>query len=431
MELRLFNTFSGKKEKFLPLQKGEVSLYTCGPTVYHYAHIGNHRGNLFYDTLKRVLLFNDYKVKHVMNITDVGHLTSDADDGEDKMLKGAKREKKTVWEIAEFYTDAFKRDIKKLNLLQPNYFPRATDHITEQLEMINVLEKKGFTYQAGGNVYFDTSKFKEYGKLAGLDIEGEGKTRVEKARVEKDKNKKNPQDFVLWFTKSKFSDQEMKWKSSYGEGYPGWHLECSAMAMKYLGKEMDIHCGGIDHIPVHHTNEIAQSEAYTGKKWVRYWMHNEFLVLDHTRENGEKGEKMAKSGDNFLTVSTLEEKGYDALDYRYLCLGSHYRKQLVFSWEGMESARNSRKKLIDKVLEIKATHKVDNEKIQKKYLERFTAEINDDLNTPQGLATLWEVLKDENLADHDKYFLVLEFDKVLGLGLGSLKEEKVPSAVKK
>ena len=319
-KLTLYNTLARKKETFVPLKKGSVGMYCCGPTVYNYAHVGNLRSYIFEDVLRRVLEFNKFKVKHVTNITDVGHLTSDADVGEDKMLKGAKREKKTVWQIAEFYTKAFKDDIIKLNIKNPNTWSKATDHIKEQITLIQILEKKGFTYQAGGNVYFDTSSVKDYGKLAKLDLKADTKE-----RVEEDKNKKNKHDFVLWFTKSKFQDQGMKWKSPYGTGYPGWHIECSAMSMKYLGKQFDIHCGGIDHIPVHHTSEIVQSESATGKKpWVKYWLHNEFLVL-------RKGEKMAKSGDNFITLQTLEEKEFHPLDYRYFCLGTHYRKPLMFS----------------------------------------------------------------------------------------------------
>ncbi len=423
MSLTIYTTLTRRKEKFTPLKKNEVGLYTCGPTVYNFAHLGNLRAYLFDDLLKRTLLFNDFKVKHVMNITDVGHLTGenegDADTGEDKMLKGAKREHKTVWEIAEYYTDAFKRDLKKLNILFPSIWCRATDHIIEQINMIKTLEEKGFTYFKGGNVYFDTSKVPDYGKLAKLDLSAD-----KKARVEKDENKKNPHDFVLWFTKSKFQEQEMKWKSPWGEeGYPGWHIECSAMSIKYLGEQFDIHCGGIDHIPVHHTNEIAQSEAFTGKKpWVQFWMHNEFLVLEK--------EKMSKSGEGFLTLATLEGKGFDPLDYRYFCLTAHYRKPLMFSWEAMEGAKASRKKLFEKVLEVKAKHVKDNKELQQKYLSRFKDEINDDLNTPQALATLWEVLKDEQLSNHDKYCLALEFDRIFGFNLGELKKERIPTKVK-
>ncbi len=421
----LYNMLSRKKEVFVSLHKGKVGLYTCGPTVYHYVHIGNLRSYIFEDVLKRTLLFNKLKVNHVMNITDVGHLTSDADEGEDKMLKGARREGKTVWEIAKFYTNAFMQDIAKLNILSPLVVCRATDHIKEQIEMIEQLEKKGFTYTSGGNVYFDTSKLGDYGKLARLNLSAEGK-----ARVEKDQAKKYEHDFVVWFTKSKFQDQEMKWPSPWGVGYPGWHIECSAMATKYLGNQFDIHCGGIDHIPVHHTNEIAQSEAALGKKpWVSFWLHNEFLVL-------RQGEKMAKSGDNFLTLAVLEEKGFEPLDYRYFCLGTQYRVPLMFSMDAMDAAKIARKRLNEKVLELKLRKDVEKmvhiEK-QKEYMERFTLQVNDDLNTPQALATLWVVIKDEKLTAADKYSLILQFDKILGFNLGLLKKERVvvPAAVKK
>ena len=418
--LTLYNTLTRTKEEFVPLKDKIVGMYACGPTVYNYMHIGNLRSFLFEDILKRTLLWNGYNVKHVMNITDVGHLTSDADTGEDKMLKGAKREGKTIWEVAEFYTKAFLQDTQKLNLIPPNVWCKATDHIKEQIKLIQTLEKKGFTYQAGGNVYFDTSKLKDYGKLAKLDREAETK-----ARVEKDKTKKNPPDFVLWFTKSKFQEQEMKWPSPWGAaGYPGWHIECSAMSMKYLGKQFDIHCGGIDHIPVHHTNEIAQSEAAISKKpWVKYWLHNEFLVIG-------QGEKMAKSDENFIILKTLEEKGFHHLDYRYFCLGTQYRMPLMFNYEALEGAKNARKKLFEKVLELqKSNHGKNHATLRKQYLNQFTADINDDLNTPKALATLWEMLKDEKLSNHDQYFLMLEFDKVLGFNLGSIKEEKIPGEI--
>ncbi|MBT4936157.1 cysteine--tRNA ligase [Candidatus Woesearchaeota archaeon] len=415
-KLTLYNTLARKKETFVPLKKGSVGMYCCGPTVYNYAHVGNLRSYIFEDVLRRVLEFNKFKVKHVTNITDVGHLTSDADVGEDKMLKGAKREKKTVWQIAEFYTKAFKDDIIKLNIKNPNTWSKATDHIKEQITLIQILEKKGFTYQAGGNVYFDTSSVKDYGKLAKLDLKADTKE-----RVEEDKNKKNKHDFVLWFTKSKFQDQGMKWKSPYGTGYPGWHIECSAMSMKYLGKQFDIHCGGIDHIPVHHTNEIVQSESATGKKpWVKYWLHNEFLVL-------RKGEKMAKSGDNFITLQTLEEKEFHPLDYRYFCLGTHYRKPLMFSWDALESAQNARTRLFDRVLEIKST----GGKVLPKYGKKFIQEINNDLNTPNALAIVWDLFKDKKLKSNDMYTTLLLFDRVLGLGLKNITKDKIPQNVTK
>lgn len=419
MSLVLYNTLKRKKEKFVPLQKGKVGLYTCGPTVYHYVHIGNLRSFIFEDVLKRILFFNDFKVNHVMNITDVGHLTSDGDEGEDKMLKGAKREKKTVWEVAEYYTAAFKEDIGRLNIISPTTWCKATDHIPEQIEMAQSLEKNGFTYFEGGNLYFDTSKLKDYGKLVNLKFGGE------QARVERDPNKKNQHDFVLWFTNSKYVDHAMSWESPWGKtGYPGWHLECSAMATKYLGSQFDIHCGGHDLAPVHHTNEIAQAESATGKKpWVKYWLHNEFLVLD-------KGEKMAKSGDNFLTLKSLDEKGFDPLDYRYFCLGTVYRNPLMFSITALEGARTARRKLFDIVLKLKgSSHGKDSKSKQKKYLKEFKAAINDDMNTPKALAVMWSVVNDGLLSDHDKYFLLLEFDKVFGFNLGNISEERAPQDV--
>ncbi|MEK6900163.1 MAG: cysteine--tRNA ligase, partial [Nanoarchaeota archaeon] len=410
------------REKFTPL-KSTVGMYCCGPTVYNYMHIGNLRSFLFEDILRRTIQFNKFKVKQVMNITDVGHLSGenegDADSGEDKMLKGAKREGKSVSEIAKFYTEAFIKDTEKMNLLPPTTLCKATEHIKEQIAMIRKLEKGGYTYFSGGNVYFDTKTAADYGKLALLKLDAEVKS-----RVEADTHKRNPSDFVLWFTKSKFQEQEMKWDSPWGKGYPGWHIECSAMATKYLGKQFDIHCGGIDHIPVHHTNEIAQSESANGKKpWVKYWLHNEFLVLE--------GQKMAKSGGNFITLSTLEEKGFDPLDYRYLCLGAHYRKQLMFSYESLQGAQIARKKLMDKLSVLSASGKKHPAKI-KKYLASFTKEINDDLNTPKALAVLWETLKDDSLEDIDKISLILEFDKVLGLNLKPIKKEKtsIPEEVK-
>ncbi len=352
-----------------------------------------------------------------MNITDVGHLTSDADEGEDKMLKGAKREGKTVWEIAQFYTDAFKSDIKKLNILEPDIWCKATDHIKEQIDLIKKLEKNNCTYISGGNVYFDISKFPDYGKLARINLDEQKAG----ARVGVDESKKSPFDFALWFTKSKFADQEMKWDSPWGVGYPGWHIECSAMSMKYLGEQFDIHCGGIDHIPIHHTNEIAQTEAATGKKpWVKYWMHGEFLVLD-------KG-KMAKSSGGFITLQTLIDKGYDPLVYRYFCLGAHYRQQLSFSWEGIEGAKNTFNRLREKILEIKSNStkkQDDDEEKEHEYDEEFRKAVDDDLNMPQALSTMWSVIRDEEVSNKEKLRLLLDFDKVLGFGFKEMKEEKV------
>lgn len=418
MVLKVYNTLTRKKEVFKPIHSGNVGMYCCGPTVYNYAHIGNLRTYIFEDILKRVLLFDGFKVKHVMNITDVGHLTSDADTGEDKMLKGAKREGKSVWDIAKFYEKAFFDDIKSLNILKPDIKCRATDHINNMINLIKRIEKNGFTYEAGGNVYFDVSKFKDYGKLAKLNM----RNLEAGSRVEVDINKKSPYDFVLWFTKSKFDNQEMKWDSPWGVGYPGWHIECSAMSIRYLGEHFDIHCGGVDHIPVHHTNEIAQSEAATGEKWVNYWVHGEFLVLEK--------ERMAKSGENFLILKTLFDKGYSALDYRYFCLTAHYRKQLMFSYDALDSARNSFFRLKNLVLEFKKSKEKIDDKVCKKYLEEFSNVVNDDLNVPKGLAILWEVVK-ADINDSTKYKILLDFDSVLGLGLDNLKEEKIPSSVLK
>jgi len=414
--IRLHNTLTRKKEDFIPIKEGHVGLYTCGPTVYWFAHIGNLRTYIFEDLLKRMFLYNNYQVKHVMNITDVGHLTSDADEGEDKMLLGAKREGKTVWDIAKFYEQAFFNDTKKLNILDPDITCRATEHIKEMVHLIEKLEKNKITYSVDGNIYYDISKFKAYGKLANINLED----LKAGARIEVDKNKHNPHDFVLWFTKSKFQDQEMKWPSPWGIGYPGWHIECSAMSMKYLGENFDIHCGGIDHISVHHTNEIAQSEGATGHKWVNYWLHGEFLVMD-------KG-KMSKSSGEILTVETLEKHGYNAMDYRYLCLNTHYKTPLTFSYDSLDAAKTAFQNLKSKVLELKNTshnlkieHKIDMDKYRRDFLEA----INDDLNIPKALGLLWILPKDKELNDKEKYDLIIEFDKVFGLELAHVKEEKI------
>ncbi|MAG52686.1 MAG: cysteine--tRNA ligase [Nanoarchaeota archaeon] len=417
MDLKFYNTLSRKKEVFQPIKKRDVGLYTCGPTVYNFAHIGNLRSYIFGDILKRTLHYNKFRVKHIMNITDVGHLTSDADTGEDKMLKGAKREKKTVYEIAEFYTKAFKEDLKSLNILPPDKWIKATDHIKDMIKLIQKLEKKGFTYNKGGNVYFDTSKFKTYGELAKLNLKS-----TTKSRVEKDINKKSPHDFVLWFTKSKFTEQEMKWPSSFGKGYPGWHIECSAMSIKYLGKQFDIHTGGIDHIQVHHTNEIAQSEAATGKKFVNYWLHNEFLILDK--------EKMAKSGSTIL-LKTLIDKNYDPLAYRYLCLTSHYKKPLTFSFESLDAASTALNNLKEKIKDLQQPSKpIKKESKLSKCIERFDFAVNDDLNTPEALAVVWDLLKDDSISNKEKHKTILNFDNILGLNLKEIKKEKINKKVK-
>lgn len=410
MDFYIYNTMSRNKEKFIPVKKGRVGMYTCGPTVYNYAHIGNLRTYIFEDVLKKSLDYFGYNVKHVMNITDVGHLESDADTGEDKMGLGAKRENKTVWEIAKFYEDAFFEDCRKLNIKRPDVVCRATDHINDMINMIKILEKKGYTYISDGNVYYSIDKFNNYNKLANLSME-----ELEAgSRVQVDKNKKNPLDFVLWFTKSKFKNQIMQWDSPWGRGFPGWHIECSSMSIKYLGDNIDIHCGGVDHIPVHHTNEIAQSEGALGHRWVNYWMHGEFLVLD--------GGKMSKSKGDFLTVDSIEKHGFSPLDYRYFCLQSRYRKQLLFSFNALKDAEISYKKLKDKIaniiLQIKDTDKSEiDEKVMSYYKEKFANQIGDDLNMPNALTVLQEVIKTDKLSNIEKKNLIESFDSVLSLDL--------------
>ncbi|MFA5106863.1 MAG: cysteine--tRNA ligase [Patescibacteria group bacterium] len=402
--LTLFNTLTRKKEAFTPLAKKRVGLYTCGLTVYNYAHIGNLRTYLFEDVLKRVLLFDGYSVRHVMNITDVGHLTSDADEGEDKMELGAKREGKTAAEIAEYYTKVFKQNLIELNILEPTIWAKATEHISEQIVLIQRLEKKGFTYTTADGIYFDTSKFPHYGDLARLDVKG----LKEGARVKKNSAKKNPTDFALWKFSPKNSRRQMEWPSPWGVGFPGWHIECSAMAMKYLGETFDLHAGGIDHIPVHHTNEIAQSEAATGKPYVKYWLHSDFLQLYEG--------KMAKSTGNFITLDSLKEGGYDPIAFRYYCLLAHYRAKLDFTWNGLDAAQTALNRLRDRVREMPAAkgHCPDFE-------QAFAAAINDDLNTPQGLAITWDMLK-SNCPEAAKHASLLRFDAILGLGLDQLKK---------
>ncbi len=418
LKLRVFNTMGREIQEFIPIEEGKVGMYTCGPTVYNYAHIGNLRTYIFEDILRRTLEYLGYKVTHVMNVTDVGHLTDDADEGEDKVLKSAREKGKTVWEIAEFYTKAFFNDIERLNIEKPSIVCKATEHINDMIELIKRIEKNGYTYMSGGNLYYDISKFKNYGKLALLNIED----LKAGARIGIDKNKKNPHDFVLWFTKSKFEHQAMMWDSPWGRGYPGWHIECSAMSMKYLGEHFDIHCGGIDHIPVHHTNEIAQSEAATGKKWVNYWLHGEFLVMAK--------EKMAKSAGNFITLSTLVEKGYDPLDYRYFCLGAHYRSQLQFSFDALDSAKAARVSLVERIARLKEAigessdlESADNSLINRKYMSAFEEDITNDLNTPKALADLWNLLKDGSVDEREKLATALRMDRILGL---RLKDAKLP-----
>ncbi len=414
--MKLFNTLTRQKEEFTPDKPDQVELYCCGPTVYNYAHIGNLRTYVFEDLLRRVLEFNGYVVNHVMNITDVGHLTSDADEGEDKMKKGAEREKKTVWEIAEYYAQAFLEDMDRLNMLKPTKKPKATDHIDTMIEQVQKLENNGYTYVGeNGNVYYDTSKFEDYGKMAQLD-----KQELQAgARIKVDKNKKNPADFVLWFVSSKHGDQEMQWDSPWGRGFPGWHIECSAMSSKYLGDQFDIHCGGIDHIPVHHTNEIAQAEGASGvKPWVKIWMHGNFLVL-------KEGAKMAKSEENFLSLTRLVQEGYDPLDYRYFCLQSHYRKELAFDWDGLDAARTGLRRLKEKVLALG-----DSEgKLSDKYMTSFTEAVSDDLNVAQALGITWELMDDGEVSDEDKLVTIRKMDTVLGLKLDEQTKFELPPQI--
>ena len=409
--MKLYNTLTRKVEEFIPNNKEYVTMYTCGPTVYHYAHIGNLRTYIFEDILEKTLNYIGYNVKRCMNITDVGHLTSDSDSGEDKMLKGAKREHKSVLEIADFYTNEFKKDIEKLNIKWPEIVSKATDNIDTYIEMVKKLLEDDYAYISGGNVYFDTSKLEDYYKLTNHKI-NEMVVGVREG-VEEDLSKKSQGDFVLWFTKSKFDSQELKWDSPWGLGYPGWHIECSGISIKNLGEYLDIHCGGIDNIFPHHTNEIAQSEAYLGHKWCNYWIHGEHL-------NDETG-KMSKSNGEFLTLSLLEEKGYNPLDYRFMCLNSSYRKVLVFSYDALEQARNSYQKLKNKIksLNKNLNEELNNLKIEE-YKNRFKEALENDLNTSLALTVIYDLLKDD-INDTTKIYLIDEFDKVLSLDL--LKEE--------
>lgn len=410
MKVQLYNTMSRKVEEFVPLKEDLVGMYGCGPTVYNYAHIGNLRTYIFEDTLKRMLVHAGFKVKHVMNITDVGHLTGDGDDGEDKMEKSARETGKSVWDIAKFYTDAFFKDYDALNIIRPDVVCPATRHIPQMIELIQRLEKGGHTYIAGGNVYFSIDTLPDYGKLARLKLD----ELQSGARIDVDSNKRNPKDFVLWFTNSKFGEQAMMWDSPWGRGYPGWHIECSAMSMYYLGEQFDIHCGGIDAIPVHHTNEIAQSEAATGKKWVNYWMHGEFLLT-------EKG-KMSKSSGEFLTMSLLQSKGFDALDYRYFCLGAHYRTQLQFSLEGLSGARTARLGLNERVAALgKEIAQNVGQKAQE-YKDAFDSYVCDDLSMARALSVLWGVLKDNEVPNPEKLAVVRYMDEVLGLKLDKVEK---------
>ena len=413
--MKLYNSLTRTKDEFIPHEPGKVSMYTCGPTVYHFAHIGNLRTYIMEDVLEKYLRYTGLEVKRVMNITDVGHLSSDADTGEDKMLKGAKREKKTVMEIAKFYTDAFFADCKKLNIKLPDVIEPATGCIDEFIKVIENLIEKEYAYEAGGNIYFDTSKLKQYYLFN--NFEEEDLQDGVREGVEKDGNKRNKADFVLWFTKSKFDDQELKWDSPWGIGYPGWHIECSCISMKHLGEYLDIHCGGIDNAFPHHTNEIAQSEAYVGHKWCNYWFH----VLHLNTNDG----KMSKSKGEFLTVSLLEEKGYNPLVYRFFCLQSHYRKSLVFTYENLDNAVIAWEKLLAKIAKLDKNGEVDTARFEE--LKRdFVEAMDNDLNTSLGVTAVYNVLKaDTN--DATKLALIADFDRVLSIDLIE-EAEKLNSA---
>lgn len=413
--MRLYNTLTKKIEEFVPYNKNEVTLYTCGPTVYHFAHIGNLRTYIFEDILEKGLEYLGYNVKRCMNITDVGHMSSDADTGEDKMLKGAKREHKTVYEIADFYTKAFFDDSAKLNIRKPAIIKKASDQIDMYIKMIEKLLKEDYAYISNGNVYFDISKAKDYYQLSGKNPD----ELIIGARedVELDKYKRNPYDFGLWFTVSKFENQDMRWDSPWGIGYPGWHIECSGISIKYLGEYLDIHCGGVDNIFPHHTNEIAQSEAYLGHKWCNYWLHGEHL-------NDATG-KMSKSKGEFLTVSLLENKGYDPLAYRFFCLQSHYRNQLVFSYDALDIASNTYTKLKNKVKNIKENANGEiNKEIVNNYQNKFKEAIENDLNTSLMLTCLYDILK-EDVNNNTKLEIIKSFDNVLSLDLLEEKEKTI------
>lgn len=425
--LKLFNTLTRQKEEFKPIRGNEVGVYTCGATVYDYVHIGNMRAYIFADILRRTLEHEKFQVTHIMNITDVGHLTGDGDMGEDKMATAAKRERKTAWEIASFYTEAFLYDARELNILLPSKLVKATDHIKDMIELIQILERKGFTYRTSDGIYFDTSKLKDYGKLAKLDIEG----LKEGARVEVNKEKKNPTDFALWkfsypsgrsFDSAQDDDakrRHMEWESPWGVGFPGWHIECSAMSTKYLGQPFDIHTGGIDHVPVHHTNEIAQSEAAFDKPLANLWMHSEFILINEGR--------MGKSEGNFITLEELKNKHYSPLAYRYFVLAGHYRSKLNFTFDALDGAQNTLNNLYASLAQYKEGRIGCAE-----YQEQFFSAINNDLDTPAALAAMWNMIKSSQPGEA-KFASLMEFDKILGLGLRKAWEKlrrPVPEEIK-
>ncbi len=410
--MKIYNTLTKKVEELIPHEEGKIKMYTCGPTVYHYAHIGNMRNYIGHDILEKSLLLEGFDVTRAMNITDVGHLTGDSDDGEDKMKLASERENKSAMEIADFYTKAFFEDYKKLNLKMPEIVSKATDNIDMYIKMIENLLEKDIAYISGGNIYFDTTKVDNYYSLTNMNKEDLAVG--VRDGVEEDTSKRNQADFALWFTSSKFENHELLWESPWGKGYPGWHIECSGISIKYLGEYLDIHGGGVDNIFPHHTNEIAQSEAYLGHEWCPYWFHNEHL-LDETG-------KMSKSNGAILTVSVLEEKGYDPLSFRFMCLNSHYRKQMVFSYEGLNQAEATLKKLRNRISNIKDEGDLDEGEFAT-YSDKFIKELSNDLNTANALSVLYELLKDEQVNGHTKLDLIKKFDKVLDVAL--IKEKTV------
>lgn len=419
--ITLWNTLSKEKESFSPLNGKNVGMYNCGPTVYNYAHIGNLRSYVFADTLKRALSYNKYKVNQIINITDVGHLVGDTDEGQDKIEEGAKKEKRSAKEISNFYTQAFFSDLKNLNIdTKGTKFPKATEHIQEQIDLIKTLEQKGFTYKTSDGIYFDTQKFKSYGKLGNINL-----ARLQEgARVTINSQKKHLTDFALWKFSQPHEKRQQEWPSPWGVGFPGWHIECSAMAMKYLGETFDIHTGGIDHIPVHHNNEIAQSESATGKKYVHFWLHNAFVNI------GE--EKMAKSEENFIRLSSISEKGINPLSYRYWLLTSHYRSPITFTWEPLMAANTTLMKLARIYGDLPSLGKIN-----KKYALKFKEHINNDLDTPGAIALMWEMMKDKEVSEREKKATLNDFDKVLGLDLKNLSkllkknEKDIPTKITK
>lgn len=405
--LKLYNTLTRQKEVFKPLKEGEVSMYSCGPTVYNFAHIGNMRTYIFVDILRRVLKHNGYQLKGVMNITDVGHLESDSDTGEDKIQSAAKKQNRSPYEIADFYTQAFFKDLEKLNIERPEYIPKATDYIDQMIDFVQKLVEKGYGYETSDGIYFDISKFEDYGKLSKINLDDQ----IAGARVEVNTEKRNPYDFALW--KKAPKEHIMQWPSPWGMGYPGWHIECSALSREFLGDEFDIHSGGVDHIPIHHENEIAQSEALTGKPAVKVWMHSEFMMVD----NG----KMSKSLGNTYTISDLQKMGYEPMDFRYFCLNTHYRKKLNFTFEGIEAAKVARKRLIEQLQAHKSAQDTNKEAL-KDYYARFDEAVNDDLNIPLALGVLWTALKEPK--SKAVYEFALYADNVLGLMLEQSTDQK-------